>query len=289
MTRLDPPPAYSAEFCDSEYNSRARIPDFPELFASWASRAKAFRAIAPRARLDVRYGPSSTERLDLFLADGDRAPLLVFIHGGYWRSLDKSDFSWVGEAFNREGVSVAVVNYGLAPKFTIEEIVCQMVRASAWLWRRSKDYGIDRSRMVVAGHSAGGHLTAMMLAARWRLWESDLPETLYQGGVAVSGIYDLEPLRHAPFINGDLKLTPQSVARLSPLYMTPSGDAPLITAVGGLESSEFKRQTSEIGQAWAGVIKKQLQLPDDNHLTTSPRIADASSALFKETLALVKR
>lgn len=289
MTGLPPPPAYSADFCDREYNARASIANFQEIFVQLAARARATRANAARARLDVPYGPSSAERMDLFLADAKDAPLLLFIHGGFWRALDKSDFSWVAEPFNRAGVSVAVVNYGLAPKVSVEEIVRQMVRASAWLWRRSNDYGFNRDRMVVAGHSAGGHLSAMMLAARWPLWESDLPGRLFCGGVAVSGVFDLEPLRHAPFLNVDLKLTAERVARLSPLYMTPASDAPLITAVGSLESSEFKRQTAEFGRAWGKVLVDEIWLANDHHLATSSRIADPDSALFRATLGLLRQ
>jgi arylformamidase len=287
MSRLAPPPQYSSEFCDREYNSRATITNFEEIFALWRAKAKGARAGAARARIDVPYGPSSAERLDLFLAESNHAPLLLFIHGGYWRALDKSDFSWVAEPFNRAGVSVAVVNYGLAPKISLEEIVRQMVRASAWLWRRSKDYGFDRNRMVAAGHSAGGHLVAMLLAARWPIWEADLPEKLFRGAVAVSGVFDLEPLRHASFLNCDLKLTPERVAALSPLYMTPATDAALLTAVGELESSEFRRQTAELGVAWKNVLIKELLLVGDHHLNSSPRIADPDGPLFQATLGLL--
>jgi len=142
--------------------------------------------------------------------------------------------------------------------------------------------------MVTTGHSAGGHLAAMLLAARWPAWEADLPEKLYRGAVAVSGIYDLEPLRHAPFLNCDLNLTLERVAALSPLYMKPATDAPLVTAVGELESSGFKRQTAELGLAWKDVLLKELVLSGDHHLNTSPRIADRDGPLFKATLDLLR-
>ncbi|MCK6430400.1 MAG: alpha/beta hydrolase, partial [Burkholderiaceae bacterium] len=240
---------YTVEFCEREYNARAAIPDHPQIFARWAEQAAATRRL--RACLvDLPYGESSAEKLDLFPARSDNAPLFVFIHGGYWRSLDKSDFSWIAPPLVNHGIAVALLNYGLAPKTALEDIVRQMLRALAWLYRNADRYGFDPERIYVSGHSAGGHLTAMTMAALWDVYAPDLPRNLVKGGLAISGLYDLEPLVHAPFVNVDLKLDVRRARRLSPAYMPPATRAPLYTAVGALESSEFRRQNALIGKRW---------------------------------------
>ncbi len=138
----------------------------------------------------------------------------------------------------------------------------------------------------MSGHSAGGHLTAMMLAARWPLLDPGLPADLLRGGVAISGLYDLEPIRRTPYLNVDLQLTPERVAPLSPLYMTPATDAPLITAVGGDESDEFKRHTRELGLVWANVLREDVAMPGENHFTVCERFAEPAQRLFEATVAL---
>jgi acetyl esterase/lipase len=182
----DSHPPYTAEYCEREYNARAMIPDHPRIFADWAERGAATRR-QRAGLLDLPYGEAAAERLDLFPTRRESAPLLVYIHGGYWRSLDKSDFSWVAPPFVDHGIAVAVVNYGLAPGTPIEEMVRQMLRALAWLYRKADDLGFDPQRMHVAGHSAGGHLAAMMLAALWPRYDEDLPEDLVKGVLGVSG------------------------------------------------------------------------------------------------------
>jgi arylformamidase len=279
--------AYSVEFCEREYNARAAIPDHAKIFARWAEHG----ALTRRSRaclLDLPYGETSAETLDLFPTRHDAAPLLVFIHGGYWRSLDKSDFSWVAPPFVREGIAVAVVNYGLAPHTPLEEIVRQILRALAWLYRNADRFGFDAERIVVSGHSAGGHLTAMAMAAQWPVFGSDLPPTLVKGGFALSGLYDLEPLRYAPFVNVDLQLDAVRAATLSPAWLPPATGAPLYTAVGCLESSEFKRQTRLIAQRWPDNFVRDVPAPLANHLTVMDEFAHPGSALFDAAIALVR-
>ena len=279
---------FTVEFCEREYNARASIPEHPQIFARWAEQSAAVRRLRACV-IDLTYGESTGERLDLFPARRDDAPLLVFIHGGYWRSLDKSDFSWIAPPFVNHGVSVALLNYGLAPGTPMEEIVRQMLHAHAWLYRNGDRLGFDPNRIHVCGHSAGGHLTAMMMAALWPVFGADLPADLVKGGLAVSGIYDLEPLRHAPFIQADLKLTAPRARRLSPVHMPPATERPLYTAVGALESGEFRRQTQLIGRAWPRNVVREIQMPGFHHLNVIEELANPASPLFDAALEMTRR
>lgn len=279
---------YTVEFCEREYNARAAIPDHPQIFARWAERAAATRRLRA-CLLDLAYGESAGEKLDFFPARNEGAPLFVYIHGGYWRSLDKSDFSWLAPAYVARGVSVALLNYGLAPRTPLEEIVRQVLRALAWLYRNADRYDADPQRIFVGGHSAGGHLTAMSMAALWPVFGADLPADLVKGGVAVSGLYDLEPLVHAPFVNADLQLDAARAARLSPARLPPATGAPLLTAFGALESSEFKRQNTLIGVRWKGNLLRDVPVPGCNHLTVCDEFGDPESALFDAVCRLVGR
>ena len=273
---------------DRQYNARAMIPDHAQIFERGRKRSEEARASLP-GRLDIPYGRSPAEKLDIFPAEGRSEALLVFIHGGYWRSRDKSDFSYLAPAFNRRGVTLALPNYGLCPKVGIEDIVKQNLLAVAWLWHYGARYGVNPGRLYVAGHSAGGHLAAMMLAARWNTYMPELPYNLVKGGLAISGIYDLEPLVHAPFVNQDLKLDQALARRLSPVYIPPATTAPLFTAVGGEESEEFKRQNALIARTWRYAFAGDIPMPGCNHLTVLERLADPNSALFQGAMDMMTR
>jgi arylformamidase len=272
---------------EREYNARAAIPDHPEIFARWAEQG----AMTRRRRaglIDMPYGDDPGERLDFFPAMQRHAPLLVFIHGGYWRSLDKFDFSWIAPPFLDAGIAVAFLNYGLAPRVPVDEIVRQQLRAIAWLHARAEELGFDPRRIVVGGHSAGAHLTAMMMAALWPALDPALPPDLVKGGVAISGIFDLEPLVPLPFINTDLRLDAAAARAVSPVHLPAASDARLVTAVGALESSEFKRQTQLIRGAWPRNAGDDIEVAGANHLTVCDTLADPGSPLVRAALALVQ-
>lgn len=275
-------------YYDRQYNVRAMISDHARIFERWKTRSQQARANLP-CRLDIPYGTSPAEKLDIFPAEGKSEALLVFIHGGYWRSLDKSDFSYLAPAFNRRGVTLALPNYGLCPKVGIEDIVKQNLLAIAWLWHYGARYGVNPGRLYVAGHSAGGHLTAMMLAARWNTYMPELPYNLVKGGLAISGVYDLEPLAQAPFVNQDLRLDQVQARRLSPVAIPPATTAPLYTAVGGDESDEFKRQNALIARAWRYAFAGDIPMPGRNHFTVVEELANPDSALFKGAMEMMTR
>jgi arylformamidase len=272
---------------DREYNVRAALPEHPQIFAHWAEQGAVTRRL--RACLcDLPYGETPSERLDYFPTQREAAPLLVFIHGGYWRSLDKSDFSWLAPPFVQHGIAMALLNYGLAPATLVEDMVRQQLKALAWLYRNGDRLGFDPERIVVCGHSAGAHLTAMMMTALWPMYDRELPPTLVKGGLGISGLYDLAPLIHAPFVNVDLRLDERRARALSPVHLPPATSAPLITAVGKLESSEFQRQSELIGARWSDVLVRHLPVAGAHHLSIVDQLASPASLLFDAALELIR-
>jgi arylformamidase len=271
---------------DLLYNPRLTVPDWQDAFERWNLGSEQARA-ACEGYLDVPYGPGEAEKLDLFRARGPSRALLVFIHGGYWRSLDKKNFSFLAPALTRAGVTLAVPNYSLCPAVRVRDIVMQMVQACAWLYRNGPNFGAPAGRLYVCGHSAGGHLTAMMLATLWPAYAADLPARTVQGGFSISGLYDLDGIRRTPSINGDVRLDPGSAREASPAFMPPATDAPLYTAVGEKENEGFHIQNRIIAERWKKVHKGDLVSPGDNHFTVLERLADPASALHRAVLAMM--
>lgn len=270
-----------------EYNNRELVPDHPQYFARWADGSARARATMT-CYLDRDYGPAPGEKLDIFPARKGDGSVLMFIHGGYWRSLDKRDFAFLAPAWVDAGVSLVLVNYDLCPQVTIEEIVRQMLRASAWLYRHAEEYGMDEDRLFVSGWSAGAHLTAMMMAALWPVFDAQLPKDLFKGGLAVSGIYDLRPLAQIDFLNADLHLDEASAYKVSPAFLPPATRAPLFTCVGGSESSEFKRQSALLAQRWKSAVSGDIAMPGHNHFSVISELANPASALFAGAKRMMK-
>lgn len=277
--------ALPPDYYNTQLNARAMVPDHPYIFTRWKNESVRIRRTVA-GLFDLAYGESEGERLDFFPTNRSDAPLVVFIHGGWWRSLDKSDFSFIAPAFTRAGINVAITNYTLAPAAPIEEIALQQVRALAWLYRHAEQYDFDHNRIIVGGHSAGAHLGAMLMTAIWPMIGSDLPLDLIKGGYLLSGLFDLEPVRLADFANVDLKLTPERVDMLSPARMPQSHPTPFISAVGGLESDEFKRQTALIGSAWKNSFVTDVPVPDANHMTICDALATPGHALHDAVVKL---
>lgn len=279
---------YDARQLETQYNARASIPDHPLIFARWASRSAEVRKRA-FARLDVAYGDGPMETMDIFHPQRVAAPVVMFIHGGYWRSLDKSDFSDKVSALTDAGAAVALVNYTLCPATTIGGIVDEMRRAVIWLWRNAQGFGGDRYRIQLIGHSAGGHLAASLLATHWQDLGSDLPRCPIQSALAISGVFDLEPLVHTS-MNADLRLDLEAAKVLSPYYMRPVCRAPLALAWGALESDEFKRQSRDFAERWRdlGAQVRLLEIPERNHLTVVEDLGRGESDLARLAVELQK-
>lgn len=258
---------------EAEYNNRARVPENPELMAGWARDAAAYREQhAPRR---IAYGPEPRHVIDVFGGDKgeDKAPLAVFIHGGYWQALDGSWFSHMARGLNAHGVGVAIPTYDLCPQVSVADIIMQMREAMLELAKVSET-------LVVSGHSAGGHLAACMLATDWKAYEDSLPPQLVRAAYAISGLFELEPLV-ATSINKALRLDAASARASSPLFWQPPSHGSLDAVVGEAESAEYHRQSKTIAEAWgeAGIATSYGSLPAANHFTAIAPLADPASAM----------
>jgi arylformamidase len=274
---------------DAQYNNRARVANHAEILQRWAA-ASALSREKSVCSLDLRYDDSPAATLDVFrtvVPRTRRAPVLVFIHGGWWRALDKSDHSFVAPAFNAAGALVVVPNYALCPAVGIEQIALQMVQALRWTWRNAEVHGGDPSRIVVAGHSAGAHLAAMLLCCRWNDVAPELPARLLTSAMGISGVYDLEPLRQTPFLQVDLRLTPASVRRLSPAFF-PRPRGKFCAVAGADESPGFLRQNGLIRDVWGPTAVPACEtVPGKNHFTVLESLVDPAGRVHELALRLL--
>ena len=261
---------------DAQYNpSLALAPtDQPMLhFAAQASRARS----SLRCILDLPYGPTREETLDIFPADVPNAPVFVFLHGGYWRALSSKDFSGVALGLHPLGITTVVINYALCPFVTIDEIARQTRAALAWVLSNIGQHGGDPSRVAIGGHSAGGHLTAMALQTEWQR-DYGLPQDPFVGAIAFSGLYDLEPLRYS-YLQPMIQLDEGSVRRNSPAFLVRPCKTPLWLTWGGQESTEFARQSRTYHDAWqaAGNTSRLQEHAGTNHFTVIHGLEHAAS------------
>lgn len=274
---------YDQAALDSELNLRARWPDHPEFFARWAADSAAQRSQQP-CQLDLAYGPGAAEKLDFFPATAagtGPAPVLAFIHGGYWQALDKGDYSYLAPAFTEAGIAFASLNYALAPDAKIGSMIDQVRRALIWLHDQAGTLGVDASRIVVAGHSAGGHLAAMALSTDWPALDPALPADLLAGGCSISGVYDLEAVRLS-YHNKLLGIEAPEAAPWSPLHRLPGKAAPLLLAVGSEETDEFLRQHAEYAEAWQGrgLPLGEVEMAGLHHFTAVDALGDTGHPLY---------
>jgi arylformamidase len=286
--------AKTPDWYNSMYNNRALVPEHAAHFAQWAQTSAEARA-SLKCTLDIPYGDGPNETLDIFPAKQSNAPVVVFIHGGYWRSLDKSDHSFVAPALHEMGACVVVVNYALCPgtpevPVTIPDIAQQMVKALAWTWHHIAQHGGNANHVTVAGHSAGGHLAAMLLACNWKQVDKSIPAHWIQKALSVSGLYDLTPLRKTPFLQDSLKLTAKHARMASPALWPRPKKGVLYTVAGGDESAEFLRHNRLIHQTWG---PKTVPVCEDlaglNHFSIVTDLTQKGtrlSALMKQLMQL---
>lgn len=274
---------------EKEYDNRARVPEHPQIFSAWARDAAAYceQALGQRrAELGLRYGQGPRQTIDLFFARPGAidAPLALFVHGGWWRSLEPASFSHLAAGLNAHGVNVAVAGYDLCPQVTIATIIDEIRHACLFLWTRF------RRRLLIYGHSAGGHLTGAMLATDWTAQGGDVPAQLVPAGLSISGVFDLRPLIYMS-MNQDFRLDAEEARRLSPAFWPAPAGLTLDALVGALESSEFLRQSRLITDLWgkAGVATHYEEVAGTNHFTVLAPLTDPKSSMVRRLVSLVER
>ena len=272
---------------EAEYNNRARVPEHAEIFARWIREGEDYRVETlktGRAELGLSYGDTPRQTVDLFFsAAGETAPLAIFVHGGWWRSLDASMFSQMARGLNAHGVSVAVTGYDLCPNVAIADIIEQIRRACIFMWQRYN------RPMLLVGHSAGGHLAGAMVATDWPALYPKAPADLVPAGYAISGVFDLAPLVGIS-VNQDLKLDATAARNVSPLYWPIRPGRVFDAVCGGLESDEFKRQSHTLAETWrqAGATTRSGEIAGTNHFTVIDALADPQSAMTARVTELAR-
>lgn len=277
---------YDQETLEFQYGPRLAVTNTDEILARWVAMSDAYYAQSDCV-LDIAYGPRAEETLDIFKPAGaDNAPVLIFIHGGYWRALDKKDHAFLPKPFVDAGVLVVSINYTLCPAVAIDEITRQARAACAWVYNNAAQYGGDPNRIHVFGHSAGGHLTAAVATTDWPEFEADLPTDLLKSATPISGLFDLQPILLIS-VNDDVHLDPDSAVRNSPANSDPGHDMPMTVAVGGAETDEFRRQSQYLCERWSGKLGAIDYLESDgaNHFTVIENMVDPNDPLTRKILA----
>ena len=275
----------SHEALELEFNPRATAKNLDERLAASAAASAETRARSDCV-LDVRYGPGENETLDIFPAADPGAPVHLFIHGGYWRAMDKSDYSFIADAFQPAGATTVVINYDLCPSVTLDTIVEQSNRSIAWTYRNVARYGGDPDRLYVSGNSAGGHLTAMALAHDWTA--DGLPAGIIKGAVPVTGVMDCEPVLDIT-VNEEVRLEPEAARRLSPLRNPPRQSVPLLVAVGGAEPPLWIKMSEDYATLCRarGIECEYMVMPGQDHFDVSRAIGDPDSPLAQAMLRMM--
>ena len=276
---------FDQQALDIQYNAQATVGDITPFVDEYRDQSAISRNTL-EYHDSLAFGRGSEEILDLFPA-GENAPLLIFIHGGYWRMLSKNESSFMAKNFVANGVAVAAVNYTLCPEATIDQIVAEMRRSIVWLYKNCRKFDCDPNHIYISGSSAGGHLASMMLCGGWHQ-RYGLPEDVLKGGMLLSGLYDLAPLALS-FPNEWLKLDLAAAERNSPIHFLPKHGCPIVVSYGGSETEEFKRQSREYAdqRQAAGFFVDCFELTERNHFDIPLELSKPDSCLTEKMLALI--
>jgi arylformamidase len=279
---------YDQESLDTQYNNRLHVPEYADYLNRWKLLSGQTQQKLPVIK-DIPYGKLRREKLDIYPSLQPQSKTLIFIHGGYWQMLDKSMFHFIANGFHSYGVTTILLSYPLAPEVSINQIVLSCRKAIEWLYRNVSAFNGDPHQMYVAGHSAGGHLAAMLMATDWELFDPGLSANLLQGICAVSGLFNLVPIQLS-YINQVIKMDMETAKSNSPVRLEPATACPLIVAVGEAETAEFKDQSQELYTCWKnkGIDIELLQLPGQNHYSIAETIVDPQSSLHQALRKLMK-
>ena len=272
---------YSIQQLDAQYNNRARVPEFEEYLTRWERDSERVRQ-QTEVRENIAYGTGEREKLDIFPAQQPDSPVLVFIHGGYWQLSDKANFSFIAPPLIEKGFTVVLVNYPLCPAVKLRDIVRSLRWAAVFLYRNIRQYNGDPERLNLMGHSAGGHLVAMLLATPWSELDSSLQDGFIKTGVSISGLFELEPIQYT-FVNEAMKLDQSEIDDLSPINLAAPSAGNLDLLVGAKESEEFKRQSADFAKAWstAEFRTHYEELAGQDHFSIVDEIVNPQSSIFK--------
>jgi arylformamidase len=277
---------YDQAGLDAQYDNRAKVPEFQSFLDRWSSSSERARANLD-CRIAVPFGGGPAATVDVFAgAKEGPAPIHLFIHGGYWTKLSKNEFSFVAHGLVPHGAVVVVMDYALIPTVTMDQLVDQCRACLAWVWKHASGLGGDPERVFVSGHSAGGHLVAMLLATDWRAFDSALPPNPIRGATGISGLYDLEPIQLS-YLNEELGLSATSAVANSPAKLARASECPLLLPVGALEGPEYLRQSKSLVGAWATANDSpELQvIPGHHHFSIVTELDDPTSRLSRAVQA----
>lgn len=274
---------YDQEALDAAYNNRGRFPDTDACKKAQSDASDAAKA-QYECKLDVRFGDGETDFLDIYFGEGTGPrPLHVFFHGGYWKSNTKRDFGFVAMPFVPHGITTVVVEYPLIPTVRMDGLIDRCRASMEWVWRNAESFGGNRDTMTISGHSAGGHITQMMMQTDWPSYGDGLPGDLVKAGCSISGVSDLEPVRLS-FQNDELQFPADEAREFSTLFMEPTHKGPLLAVVGSLEGEEFIRQTTDLASAWSskGMDVDCWVMEGKHHFTTINQYLDTDSELSRK-------
>ena len=266
-----------------QYRARLTIPDADQCVANTAARSAIVRK-SILCHIDIPYGSTSLQTLDIFPADNCDAPVFFYIHGGYWFELDKSIYSEVAGPMVSAGITTVLPNYDLCPAVSISDIVTQVRAALYWVYKNIAQYNGNPNNIFVSGHSAGGHLTGMMMATDWHD-AHQIPRDVVKGTAPLSGLFDIEPHRHTN-LQPHIRLTKEDVVNNSPQNLPVNFDGWMICAVGGGETDAFRRQSKDYSEKCSqlGVDTKYIETGNDHHFQITDRLADSKDQLTSELI-----
>lgn len=264
-----------------QYRLQASVPDFAAEMAAYRRASYASRAALPGFFSSHAYGPDPVERLDVYAAREPGSPLYLFIHGGYWRMLAREDSAMMARSLHAAGAAVACLDYGLAPAYTLPQIVAQCERALEWIARHAGRFNADPDRIHVSGSSAGAQLAGMLLAS-----DAARNERRIHSASLISGVMDLHPLVHTP-VNDWLKLDQTLAQAFSPALHPPAAGTPVLVAWGALEPAVMQAQSIHYAQQCrlAGCAVRSMAIAGRNHFNVLMDLEQGDSAL---TLAVLQ-